>query len=162
LIGGCYNHRLTGAAIVYVPRILVTSIARINLSKKKILFDNEGYYNSSSFGLGKAVSEATIVVIEAKFGNYALLYASVLVLRITVLTKYQSTNRANGDTLATILAAGLAHRLISKGGDHSTKAPVSKTDGSPAQLFLAYPDASATENTFVGVVNKQGTTRVYW
>jgi hypothetical protein len=36
-----------------------------------------------------------------------------------------------------------------------------KTDGSFAQLFLAYPNASATENTFVRVINKQGTARVY-
>ncbi len=36
-----------------------------------------------------------------------------------------------------------------------------KTDSSPAQFFLAYPNASATENTFVRVINEQGTARVY-
>jgi hypothetical protein len=86
---------------------------------------------------------------------------SVLVLWITALTKYQSTNRTNGDTFATVLTAGLIHGLISKGGDHSVEAPMGKTDGSFAQLFLAYPNASATENTFVRVINKQGTARVY-
>ena len=85
----------------------------------------------------------------------------MLVLRITALTKYQSPNRANGDALATFLAAGLIHGLISKGGDYSVEAPVGKTDGSLAQLFLAYPNASATENTFVRVINKQGIARVY-
>ena len=116
--------------------------------------DDDGYRSSLVFGSIKAAGEGSTVVIEVRFSNQALLYASVLVLRITALTKYQSTNRANGDTLATVLAAGLTHRLISKGGDHSAEAPVGKTNGPPAQFFLAYPNASATENTFVGVVNK--------
>jgi len=78
------------------------------------------------------------------------------------LTKYQSTNRANGNTLATILATGLTHRFIAKSGDHSTEATVSKTNGSFAQFFLAYPNPSAAEHTFVGVIGEQGTTGIYW
>jgi len=73
----------------------------------------------------------------------------------------QSTNRANGNTLATVLATGLTHRLIPKSGDYSPEAAISKTNGSVAQFFLAYPNASAAEHTFVRVINEQGTARVY-
>jgi hypothetical protein len=38
---------------------------------------------------------------------------------------------------------------------------VSKTNDSFAQFFLAYPNASAAEHTFVRVVNEQGTAGVY-
>lgn len=73
----------------------------------------------------------------------------------------QSTDRADGDALATVLATGLTHRLIPKSGDHSSKAPVGKTNGSFAQFFLAYPDASAAEHAFVGVIDEQRTAGVY-
>lgn len=73
----------------------------------------------------------------------------------------QSANRANGNALATILTSGLTHRLIPKSGDHPTEAAVGKTDSSFAQFFLAHPDASAAEHTFVGVINEQGTARIY-
>jgi hypothetical protein len=75
--------------------------------------------------------------------------------------EYQSTNRANDDALAAVLATGLTHRLIPKSGDHSPEAPVSETDGSLAQFFLAYPNASAAEHTFVGVINEQRTAGIY-
>jgi len=77
------------------------------------------------------------------------------------LAKYQSTDRANGNTLATVLTKGPTNRLIPKSGDHPPEAPVSKTNGSLAQFFLAYPNASATEHTFVRVINEQGTARIY-
>ena len=73
----------------------------------------------------------------------------------------QSTNRANGNTLATVLATGLTHRLIPKSGDHPPKAPVGKTNDSFAQCFLAYPDTSAAEHAFVRVIDEQRTAGVY-
>lgn len=81
-------------------------------------------------------------------------------LRIISLHEAQGTNGANGNALATVLAT-LTHRLISKSGDHPPEATVSKTNGSFAQFFLAYPNASAAEHTFVRVINEQGTARVY-
>ena len=77
------------------------------------------------------------------------------------LAKRQGTNGANGNTLATVLAKGPTHRLIPKSGNHPPEAPVSKTNYSLAQFFLAYPNASAAEHTFVRVVNEQRTARVY-
>jgi len=68
--------------------------------------------------------------------------------------EYQSTHRANGNALATVLATGLAHGFISKSSDHPPEAAISKTNDSFAQFFLAYPNASAAEHTFVGVVNE--------
>jgi hypothetical protein len=76
-------------------------------------------------------------------------------LRIITLHEAQSTNGANGNALATVLATGPTYRLIPKGGDHSPEAPVGKTNGSLAQFFLAYPNAPATEHTFVGVVSEK-------
>jgi hypothetical protein len=84
-----------------------------------------------------------------------------MALRIIALTKRQSANRANGNALATVLTTGLTYGLIPKGGDHPPEAPISKTNGSFAQFFLAYPNASAAEHTFVRVVDEQGTARVY-
>jgi len=110
---------------------------------------------------GKASSDIYKVVTKAQCGNQGLLYAVLAALRTITLTKYQSSNGTNGDTLATVLAAGLTHRLISKCGDHSVEAPMGKTDNSSAHFFLAYPNASATENAFVRVINEQGTARVY-
>jgi hypothetical protein len=75
--------------------------------------------------------------------------------------EHQSANRANGNALATILAAGLTNRLIAKSGDHSPEAAVGKTNDSFAQFFLAYPDASAAEHTLVRVISEQRTARVY-
>ncbi len=77
------------------------------------------------------------------------------------LAKRQGTNGANGNALATVLAKGPTHRLIPKSGDHPPEAPVSKTNDSLVQFFLAYPNASAAEHTFVRVVNEQGTARIY-
>ena len=77
------------------------------------------------------------------------------------LTEDQRTDGANGNALAAVLTMGLTHGLISKSGDHSSEAAVSKTNSSLAQFFLAYPNASAAEHTFVRVVNEQGTARVY-
>jgi len=83
------------------------------------------------------------------------------VLRIITLAEYKGANRANSYALAAILATGLTYRRISKCSDHPVEAPVGKTDGSPAQFFSAYPNASATENAFVRVINEQGTAIVY-
>ena len=105
--------------------------------------------------------EVSPETIRIKSGNQALPCTYVLVLRITALVKYQSPNRADSDALATVLTVGLIHGLISKGAHHSVEAPVGKADGSLAQLFLAYPNASATENAFVRIINEQGTARVY-
>jgi len=110
---------------------------------------------------GKASSDIYTVVTKAQCGNQGLLYAVLTALRTITLTKYQSSNGTNGDTLATVLAAGLTHRLISKRSDHSVEAPMGKTDNSSAHFFLAYPNASATENAFVRVINEQGTARVH-
>ena len=77
------------------------------------------------------------------------------------LAKYQGANRANGNTLATVLTTGPTHRLIPKSGDHPPEAPVSKTNGPFAQFFLAYPYASAAEHTLIRVINEQGTARIY-
>jgi len=68
--------------------------------------------------------------------------------------EHQSTNRADGNALTAILAAGLTHRFIPKSGDHSAEAAISKTDGSPVQFFLADPDASAAEHAFVRVIDE--------
>jgi hypothetical protein len=85
----------------------------------------------------------------------------LVALRIITLYETQSTNRANGNALATVLAMGLTHRLIPKSGDHPPEATVSKTNGSFAQFFLAYPNASAAEHTLIRVINEQGTARIY-
>ena len=82
-------------------------------------------------------------------------------LRIIALTKHQSTNRTNGNTLATVLTTRLTHRLIPKSGDYPPETTVSKANGSFAQFFLAYPNASAAEHTLIRVVNEQGTARIY-
>jgi hypothetical protein len=81
---------------------------------------------------------------------------------IIALTKRKSTNGANGNTLATVLAKGPTHRLIPKSGNHPPEAPVSKTNDSLAQLFLAHPNASAAEHALIRVVNEQGAARIYW
>ena len=44
-----------------------------------------------------------------------------------------------------------------EGGDHSLKTPSGKANSSDAELLLAYPDAFAAENTFVGIVSKERT-----
>jgi hypothetical protein len=85
----------------------------------------------------------------------------LVTLRIITLTEHQSTNRTNGDALATVLTKGPAHRLISKGRDHPPEAAVSKTNDSFAQFFLAYPDASAAKHTLIGVISEQGATGIY-
>jgi len=77
------------------------------------------------------------------------------------LAKHQSTNWAEGNALATILATGLTQGFISKSGDHSTEATVSKANGSFTQFFLAYPNASTAEHTFVGIIDEQGTAGIY-
>jgi hypothetical protein len=77
------------------------------------------------------------------------------------LTEHQSTNRTDGDTLAAVLTTGPTHRLIPKSGDYPPETTVSKANGSFAQFFLAYPNASAAEHTFVRVVDEQGTGRIY-
>lgn len=77
------------------------------------------------------------------------------------LTKYQGTNGANSHTLGAVLAMRLAQWLIPKGGDHSSKARVSKANGSLAQFLLARPNAFAAEHAFVGVIDEQGTAGVY-
>jgi hypothetical protein len=72
------------------------------------------------------------------------------------LTKHQSTNRANGNTLATVLTKGPTHWLIPKSGNHPPEAAVSKTNDSFAQFFLAYPNAPAAEHALIRVVDVQG------
>ena len=85
----------------------------------------------------------------------------LVALGIIIPYETQSTNRAHGNALATVLTKALTHRLIPKSGDHPPEATVSKTNSSLAQFFLAYPNASAAEHTFVRVINEQGTTRIY-
>jgi hypothetical protein len=85
-----------------------------------------------------------------------------MTLRIIVLTKYECTNRANGDTLATILANGSTDRFIPKRGDHPSEAPVGKADHAFARFLLAYPDTSAAEHALIGVINEQRAAGVYW
>lgn len=85
----------------------------------------------------------------------------LLALRIIVLTEHQSANRTNGNTLATVPTKGSTHRLIPKSGDHSLETTVSKANGSLAQFFLTYPNASAAKHTLVRVVDEQGATRIY-
>ena len=75
--------------------------------------------------------------------------------------EHESTGRANGNTLAAVLAIGPAHRLIPKGGDYPPEATVSKANGSLAQFFLAYPNAFAAEYTLVRVVDEQRTAGIY-
>jgi hypothetical protein len=75
--------------------------------------------------------------------------------------EYQSTDGADGNAFAAVLATGLAHRLIPKSGDYSPEAAVSKTNDSLAQFFLAYPNTFAAKHAFVRVVNEQGTARIY-
>ena len=75
--------------------------------------------------------------------------------------EHQSTNRANGNTFAAVLATGPAHRLIPKGGDYPPEAAVGKANGSFAQFFLAYPNASATEHTLIRVIKEQWTAGIY-
>ncbi len=84
-----------------------------------------------------------------------------MTLRIIAPYETQSTNRANGNALAAVLTTGPTHRLIPKSGDYPPEATVSKTNGSLAQFFLAYPNASAAEHTLIRVVNEQGTARIY-
>jgi len=85
----------------------------------------------------------------------------LVALRIIALTEHQSTNRTNGNTLSTVLARGLTHRLIPKSGDYPPETTVSKANGSFAQFFLAYPNASAAKHALIRVVNEQGTARIY-
>jgi hypothetical protein len=75
--------------------------------------------------------------------------------------EHKSADRANGNTLATVLATGPTYRLISKSGDHPPEATVSKTNDSFAQFFLAYPNASAAKHTFIRIVSVQGAARIY-
>ena len=126
-----------------------------------MLFDKEGYYYSADSMSGKASSDIYTVVTKVQSGNQGLLHAASAVLRTITLTECQSSNGTNGDTLATVLAAGLTYRRISKCGDHSVEASMGKTDNSSAHFLPAYPNASATENAFVRVINEQGTARVY-
>jgi len=86
----------------------------------------------------------------------------LVALRIMALTEHQGTDRANGSTLATVLAKGPTHRLIPKSGNHPPEAPVGKTNDSLAQFFLAYPNASAAEHTLIRVVNVQRAGIIYW
>jgi hypothetical protein len=85
-----------------------------------------------------------------------------MTLRIIVLTKYECTNRANGDALATIAATGSTDRFIPKRGDYPSKAPVGKADHSFARFLLAHPNTSAAEHTLIGVINEQRAAGVYW
>ena len=75
--------------------------------------------------------------------------------------EHQSTDRANGNTFAAVLATGPAHRLIPKCSDYPPEAAVGKANGSFVKFFLAYPNASAAEYTFVRVVDEQGTAGIY-
>jgi hypothetical protein len=75
--------------------------------------------------------------------------------------KNQSTNRTNGNTVTTILAKRPAHRLIPKSGDYPPETTISKANGSFAQFFLAYPNASAAEHTLIRVISEQGTAGIY-
>lgn len=75
--------------------------------------------------------------------------------------EHQSTDRANGNAFAAVLATGPTHRLIPKGGDYPSEAAVGKANGSFPQFFLAYPNASAAEHTLVRVVDEQGTAGIY-
>jgi len=80
---------------------------------------------------------------------------------ITISLKHQSANRANGNALATVPTTGPANRLISKSGDHPPEATVSKTNGSLAQFFLAYPNTSAAEHTLIRIVDEYRAAGIY-
>jgi hypothetical protein len=48
-----------------------------------------------------------------------------------------------------------------EGGDHSFKTPSGEANGPNSQLLLAYPNAFAAENTFIGIIYKERTTLIY-
>jgi hypothetical protein len=60
-----------------------------------------------------------------------------------------------------LAADGFGKGFVLEGGDLSLKTPPGKTNGSDAQLLLAYPDAFAAEDTLVGIVGEEGTALVY-
>ncbi len=70
----------------------------------------------------------------------------------------QGADGADFNALSALVAHRFDKRFVLEGGYHSLEAPSGKTNGSDALLLLAYPCASAAENTFVGVVDKKRAT----
>ncbi|GAG55654.1 unnamed protein product [marine sediment metagenome] len=71
-------------------------------------------------------------------------------------------NYNDGNTFAAALTTGFTNEFTGKGSNNSLEATVSKANSSYAQLFLAYPDTPAAEDTFIGVVDKYGAAGIYW
>ncbi len=71
--------------------------------------------------------------------------------------KCQGADGANLDAFGALAADGFSKRFVLEGGDHPLKATSRKANGSDAELLLAYPNAFAAENAFVGVVSKERT-----
>ena len=69
----------------------------------------------------------------------------------------EGSDGANLNTFCALRADRIGHRFVQERGDHSLKASSRKANGSDLQLLLAYPNAFAAENTFIGVIAQNRT-----
>jgi len=77
-------------------------------------------------------------------------------MEVSIL-KCQGADGAYFNALSTLAAGRFTNRFILEGGDHSLETPSGKTNGSNAQLLLAYPHAFTAEHTLIGIIDKEWT-----
>ena len=71
-------------------------------------------------------------------------------------SEYQSTHRAHLHTLAASGASGFGKGSISERRDDTFESPSDQTNDSDAEFFPTDPDAFATKNTLIGIVDEGG------
>jgi len=84
------------------------------------------------------------------------LFWCYLKLEVFVL-KCQGADGADLDAFGTFTAGGFAKWFVLEGGNHSLKTPLGEANGSDVKFLLAHPHTFTAENTFVGIVGKEGT-----
>ena len=71
-----------------------------------------------------------------------------------LILKSQSAGGADDNAFTTILTPGFDNWFITKSGDHSVKATVSKAEDPYSETLSTHPNTPATENTFIRVIDK--------